>query len=206
MTNQTLIKNVTHYFFLQSVSSREYEAGEILFDHLSDNPNVNVIAYPPFKAKSLQDMERFVNNIIASVNANDKIVFYVDIHSNERTFTFKDVLSQNKADFTEYHPWECLNGMFNMLYEKYGRNILVIFISCFSTVYFSSLKSPHVHVIAAEGEVNPMRARQMLTILYDEFCKNENVEQAYYEMTRKFPIEEEQRKTDTYKAVLKLFK
>ena len=206
MTNQALAKNLTYFFFLQSVSSREYEAGEILFDHLSDNPNVNVIAYPPFKAKSLQDMERFVNNIIASVNANDKIVFYVDIHSNERTFTFKDVLSQNKADFTEYHPWECLIGMINMLYEKFGRNILVIFISCFSSVYFSSLKSPHVYVIAAEGKVNPMIARQMLNRLYDEICKNENVEQAYNEMTREFPIEEEQRKTDIYKAVLKLFK
>lgn len=197
---------MTYYFFLQSVSSREYEAGEILFEHLSDNPNVNGIAYPPFKAKTLQDMERFVKNIIASVNANDKIVIYVDIHSNERTFTFKDILSQNKADFTEYHPWECLDGMFNLLYMKYGRNILIIFISCFSSVYFSSMKSPHVYVIAAEGEVNPMRARQMLTILYDEFCKNENTKQAYDKMTQEFPLEEEQRNTDTYKAVLKLFK
>lgn len=197
---------MTHYFFLQSVAAPEYEAGKVLFNHLLDMPRVNGIVYSPFEAQSLQDMERFVNNIISSVNANDKIVIYVDIHSNDRTFTFKDILSQIRSDFTEYHPWECLDDMFNMLYEKYGRNILVIFISCFSSVYFSSLKSPHVYVIAAEGEVNPMRARQMLTILYDEFCKNENVEQAYYEMTRKFPIEEEQRKTDTYKAVLKLFK
>ena len=55
-----------------------------------------------------------------------KLFFYVDIHSDDQTFTFKDILSQNRLDFTEYHPWECLDDMFNILYEKYGRNILVI--------------------------------------------------------------------------------
>ena len=96
--------------------------------------------------------------------------------------------------------------MFNILYEKYGRNILVIFISCFSSAYFSSLKSPHVYVIAAEGEVNPMRARQMLTVLYDDFCNYENTEKAYSKMVQKYPIEIEQKKIDKCKAVLKLLK
>ena len=197
---------MTHYFFLQSVASPEYEAGKVLFEHLLAVPNVNGRVYSPFEAKSLQDMERFVNNIIATVNANDKIVFYVDIHSDDQTFTFKDVLSQNRLDFTEYHPWECLDDMFNILYEKYGRNILVIFISCFSSAYFSSLKSPHVYVIAAEGKVNPMRARQMLTVLYDDFCNYENTEKAYSKMIQKYPLEIEQKKIDKYKAVLKLLK
>ena len=114
---------MTHYFFLQSVASPEYEAGKVLFEHLLAVPNVNGRVYSPFEAKSLQDMERFVNNIIATVNANDKIDFYVDIHSDDQTFTFKDVLSQNRLDFTEYHPWECLDDMVNILYENYGRNI-----------------------------------------------------------------------------------
>ena len=197
---------MTHYFFLHSVAASEYEAGKVLFEYLLAAPNVNGIVHSPFEAKSLQDMEGFVNNIIASVNANDKIVFYVDIHSNEWSFTFKDILSHNKADFTEYHPWKCLDDMFSILYEKYGRNILVIFISCFSSVYFSSLKSPHVYVIAAEEKVNPMRARQMLSVLYDDLCVNENVEHAYNEMMQKYPLKDEIMNAGTYKAVLKLFK
>lgn len=195
-----------HFVFLQSVSAREYEAGKVLYDHLMDNPCIEGEIYPVIEFKAFEDIMAYINNMVNTIDVNDKIVFFMDIHSDERTFTLKDIRSQNREDFTEYHPWEQLNDILESLNKRFGRNALVIFVSCYSSVYFSAMKSPHVYIIAAEGKINPIRANHMLTVLYDEFCKSSNTEKAYEEMIKKYPLEVEAKKKDGFKAVLKLYK
>jgi len=51
-----------------------------------------------------------------------------------------------------------------------------------------------------------MRAKELLTIFYDVFRESNNIEIAYNEMIKKYPLEEEMQITSNFKSVLKLYK
>jgi hypothetical protein len=155
---------------------------------------------------SLTELRQTIDDISKKLDLTDHLILCIDAHSYTDTITFKNPKSQAKSEWTEYKDWNCFNEMFDSLYDKFGENIVVILVSCYSASYCSSIKSPHLYIIASEGKVNAMRAKEQLSVFYDEYCKDCNVEKAYSLMTHKYPSDEEAKIEGRHKAVLKLFK
>ena len=192
--------------FIQSLSSSETGAGELLYNRLHNRSSCEYKLFPPIKVKSLAEIRQTVDYISKKLNMTDHLILCIDAHSYTDTITFKNPESQDKNKWTEYKDWNSFNEMFDSLYDKFGENIVVIIVSCYSASFCSSMKSPHLFIIASDGEVNAMRAKEQLSVFYDEYCKECNVEKAYSIMTNKYPSDEEAKIEGSYKAVLKLFK
>lgn len=197
---------MTVFIPIQSLSGADCEAaGDLLYNHYVEHPNSNVIVARSIKVKSFDELEKAVECINSSIESGNNIVVIVDAHSCERFFTFKDAKSLNKKDFVESVEWVEIDELIEKLYLKFQKKVLAIFISCRSASYFASSKTSHVSVLASEGEVNALRANELLTVFCDVYCESNNFDQAYNEMIKKYPLEEEKNKESTYKAVLKLF-
>ena len=191
---------------IQSLCGADGEAaGNMLFNHFIEHPNSNAIVTTPIKVKSFNELNTIIGWINSSISRDNYVVICIDAHSCENNLTFKDASSDNKEDFAEYIEWKKIDEVIEELYPKFQKNILVIFISCRAASYFASSKTSHVSVLAPEGEVNALRAKELLTVFYDIYCESNNIELAYKEMIKKFPLEEEMQKKNKYKAVLKLF-
>lgn len=196
---------MNHFIFLQSITASEFEAGKVIYQRLIDNPSFNDFAYPPKDIAYFEELVEYIDKMTGGIPSDDKVVLYIDIHSCEETFTFKDINSSDKTSYTEYKEWNELGGILHMLYKRFQKNATFIFVSCYSASYFSSLKEPHIHIIAGDGEVNTMQAGHQLFTFYDEFCKDGNVERAYLAMMKEHPITKGPATNNKYRAVLKLY-
>lgn len=197
---------MTVFVSIQSLCGADGEAaGNLLFNHFVEHPNSNAIAIPPIKVKSFDELNKAIEWVNSSIGSDNNVVICIDAHSCENNLTFKDARSVNKDDFVEYYEWKEIDEVIEKLYPIFQKNVLVIFVSCRSASYFASSKISHVSVLASEGEVNAWRAKELLTVFYDVYCECNNIEQAYNEMIRKYPLEEEMQITSKFKAVLKLF-
>ena len=174
-----------YFVFIQSLCGADGEpAGNMLYDHFVKNPNPNAFATPPINVKSFKELNKAIDWINASISSDNYLVICLDAHSCESNMTFKDVRSFNKEDFVEYVEWEKIDELIEKLYPKFQKNVVVIFVSCRSASYFASSKTSHVSVLASEEEVNAMRAKELLIVLYDVYCESNNIEQAYNEMIK----------------------
>lgn len=197
---------MTYFSFIQSVSASEYEAGVVLYERIVNKTESTHNAFPPIKVKSFKEMNNVIVNIANEINGSDNLIICIDAHSCAKTISFKDSQSNNNERCTDYVQWNSFNDILDFLYNKFNKNALIIFVSCYSASYFSSLTIPHINVIASEGKVNAMRAKELLTIFYDVFLESNNIEIAYNEMIKKYPLEEEMQITSNFKSVLKLYK
>jgi len=196
---------MNHFIFLQSITATEFEAGKVIRQRLIDNPGFVGHIYPPKDIAHYKDLVEYIDKITEGIPSNDKIVLYIDIHSCEETFTFKDINSFNKTSYTEYKKWNELDVILHMLYKRFQKNATFIFVSCYSASYFSKLEEPHIHIIAGDGEVNTMQAEHQLFTFYDEYCKDGNVERAYHAMIKEHPTTKGPASDNKYRAVLKLY-
>ena len=198
---------MVYFAFIQSLCAADGEpAGALLYNHLVEHPNSNAIVIPPIKVKSFDEMNKVIEKINSSIASDNNVVICIDAHSCEYNLTFKDAESQNKEDFVEYVEWKKIDEVTEKLYHKFQKKVLLIFVSCRSASYFASSKTSHVSVLASEEEVNAMRAKELLTVFYDVYCESNNIEHAYNEMIKKYPLEEEMQITSNFKSVLKLYK
>lgn len=197
---------MTCFVFIKSLCRADGEAaGDMLYKHFVEYPNSNAIVIPPINVKSFTELNKVIEWISSSISSDNNVVISIDAHSCEDYLTFKDARSANKGDFIEYFEWKKIDELLEKLYPIFQKNILVIFISCYSESYFASSKTSHVNVLASEGEVNALRAKELLTVFCDVYCESNNFDQAYNEMIKKYPLEEEKNKEGTYRAALKLF-
>lgn len=196
-----------HIFFIQSLTGIEIETGKIIYDRLKySSYSEKCQLYPPICVNSLDGLVCFLKRIITAIPKEDHLVIHVDIHSNDIYVTFKEITSMVKESYTEYCKWDCLTAILNSLFEKYNQNILVIFASCSSSSFFSTMKSPHIYIIAGEGGLLTIDAGHYLIDFYDYYCENGDVEKAYEKMIEKHPIEDEMKKEENKRAIFKLFK
>ena len=192
--------------FIQSVSSSEYEAGVVLGNWVANKFDTTDIIQSSHKVNSFEKMKNAIISAALDITTNDKLIICIDAHSNCEEIYFNDSNSSDRNSNTGHEKWTCFNEILDLLYDKFRQNALIIFVSCYSASYFSTLEPPHIPVIAAEEEINAMRAKELLCEFYGELCKNDNIEHAYDAMVQKFPLEDERKKEGKYKAVLKLFK
>lgn len=198
---------MTYIIPIQSLCAADGEAaGNLLYNHFVEHPNSNAIVIPPIKVKTLCELKKVIKWIKSSIDNNNNVVISIDAHSCESNLTFKDARSLNKEDFVEYVEWEKIDELIEILYPKFQKNVVVIFVSCRSASFFASSKTSHVSVLASEEEVNAMRAKELLIVFYDKYSESNNIEQAYNEMIKKYPLEEEMQITSNFKSILKLYK
>ena len=197
---------MTYFVFIQSISFSEYAAGSVLCDWIANHFDTSDIALLPYAVKSFTEMGNAIKLLANRMTNNDRLIICIDAHANESTIYFKDKNSLDKMQTVGDAAWIYFDVILDSLYKKFGNNALVIFISCRSACHFSTLKSPHIPIIAAEGEINAMRANKHLVVLYEQLCKNKTIEQAYDAMIQEFPLEDEIKIEGNHKAVLKLFK
>lgn len=198
---------MTYFVSIQSLCATDGDsAGNLLYNHLVEHPNSNAIVIPPIKVKSFNELNMAFEWVNSSIASDNNVVICIDAHSCEYNLTFKDAESQNKEDFVEYVEWKKIDEVTEKLYHKFQKKVLLIFVSCRSASYFASSKTSHVSVLACEEEVNAMRAKELLTIFYYVFRESNNIEIAYNEMIKKYPLEEEMQITSNFKSVLKLYK
>ena len=192
--------------FIQSLCAADGEpAGALLYNHFVEHPNSNVILIPPIKVKSFKELNMAFEWVNSSIASDNNVVICIDAHSCEYNLTFKDAESHNKEDFVEYVEWEKIDELIEKLYPKFQKNVVFIFVSCRSASYYAASKTSHVSVLASEGEVNALRAKELLTVFYEMYCESNNIEQAYNEMIKKCPLKEEMQITSNFKSVLKLY-
>ena len=197
---------MTYFVSIQSLCGADGEAaGNMLYNHFVEHPNSDTIVTPPIKVKSLNELNKAIEWINSSIGSDNNVVVCIDAHSCECYLTFKDARSLNIEDFVEYFEWKKIDEVIDKLYPIFQKDVLVIFVSCRSASYFASSKISHVSVLASEGEVNAWRAKELLSIFFNVYCKSNNIEKAYNEMIKKYPLEEEMQITSKFKAVLKLF-
>lgn len=196
-----------HVFFIQSLTGVDTEIGKIILDRLQDSSSSEKCQlYPPVCVNSFDGLVRSLKRIMEVIPEEDNIVIHVDIHSDENFVTFKDISSMVKESYTEYCKWDSLTTILNSLYEKYNQNILIVFASCCSSSFFSSIESPHIYIIAGEGRLFTIAAGHYLFDFYDYYCEYGDVEKAYNKMIEKHPIGDEMKKEKTKRAIFKLFK
>lgn len=197
---------MVYFVFIQSLCAADAEpAGALLYNHFVEHRNSNAIVIPPIKVKSFNELNMAFEWVDSSIASDNNVVICIDAHSCEYNMTFKDAESHNKEGFVEYVEWEKIDELIEKLYPKFKKNVVVIFVSCRSASYFASSKTSNVSVLASEKEVNAMRAKELLTVFYDVYFESNNIEQAYNEMIKKYPLKEEMQITNNYKAVIKLF-
>ena len=197
---------MTYFISIQSLCGADGEAaGSMLINHFVEHPNSNAILIPQIKVKSFCELNKAIELINSSFDSDNNVVICIDAHSCESYLTFKDSRSVNKEDFVEYCEWKKIDEVIERLYPIFQKNVLVIFVSCQSASYFVSSKTSHVSVLASEEEVNAWRAKELLTVFYDVYSKSNDIEKAYNEMIKIYPLEEEMQTTSNFKAVLKLF-
>ena len=191
--------------FIQSVSNREWEVGEIICNEIVHNPEYKECCSKVFYIKTFQEL----TNLLISISDNIRdalIVVQIDAHSNSEGFAFRDVNNPNKDEYSEYVEWIKFYDVLVHLHDTQGANITLIFVSCYSSSFAESLQSPHVTIIAAEGKVSPRRAEEQLLKFYREICMGASVEEAYELMIKEYPIEEERNREEDNRSVLKLYK
>lgn len=192
------------FIFIQSVSSREFIVGEAIFSKIISNATdvENIMVDSPYPVLSFEEMQKIIETIANEMTNSDKLFICIDAHANGSTIYFK---ATNSSD-TSNVVWERFEEILNLLYNKFGKNALMIFVACCSASYFSTLESPHIPIIAAEGVINAWRAKKLLSVFYEELYNNSTIEQAYDAMIQEFPLEDEIKIEGNHKAVLKLFK
>lgn len=191
--------------FIQSVSGKEWEIGEMINDEINHNPNYCDCNSETFCAKTYQELEKALE-IISNYNQLDSIIIQIDAHSNSEYLVFKDVQEQDKDKNSDCVEWSRLYEKLNCLYKKeQDRNMVIIFISCYSSTYAKTINSPHIPIMAAEGKIAPRRAGEQLIKFYDRICTGSNIKEAYDYMINSFPIEDELKRDEKDKSILKLY-
>lgn len=190
--------------FIQSVSEKEWENGEIQNEEINHNPNYFDCESNVYYIKRFNDLRELLMSI--SDNTRDAlIIIQIDAHSNPNGIFFKDVNNPDKEGCNDYVKWSEFNDIFVHLYNTLGTNITLIFISCYSSRFAESIKSPHISIIAAEGEIAPRRAGEHLNKFYKKICTGKSVEEAYDFMVKSFPLKEELKRNENDRAILKLY-
>lgn len=190
--------------FIQSVSGREWEVGEIIDSDIKHNPTNLCCTSEVFHIKSFKGLNEKLK-LICEKNQDASIIIQIVAHSNLECIGFKDVNSQNRDEFCDYAKWSEIEKVLNYLYKSNGTNITVIFISCYSSIFAESLKSPHVPIIAADGEIVARRAEEQLIRFYEKLCAGSTMKEAFDYMANLFPIENELCRNENDRSILKLY-
>lgn len=190
--------------FIQSVSNKDWEVGEIICNEIKHNPQYEEWCSEVFYAKTFQELENLL--MLISNNIRETLILIqIDAHSNSEGFAFKDVNNPNKDECSDYVEWTKFNDVLAYLYDTQGTNITLIFVSCCSSLFAESLQSPHVPIIAAEGTVSPRRAEEQLIKLYEGICMGASLKEAFELMTKEYPIEDERSRDKDSRSILKLY-
>lgn len=197
---------MNYIYFIQSVTKCEWEVGEIMHNEIQNNPKFCNCISQIFYAKTSSDFVCKLNEIVSCKNDDDFIVIQLVAHSNQTIITFKNVECENPDEIGDEISWIFFNEIFDKLYNKFKSQVLLILITCESANYFATLTSPHIHVIAAEGNINSHRAEKQLFTFYNELNKGNDFEQSYLSMIEKYPIAEERKRTGKDMAILKYYK
>ena len=194
-----------YLIFIQSLKPKEWEVGEIIAYEIAHNPKY-VDCHPClFLVNNYQEVLDILINekyMFPQVTNEDAIVIQIDAHSNENGLYFYD----KNLKSTSYIKWQEFNNLLNLLYSKYGENILVILVSCLSAPFFQKIDSPHIKIIAADNIVSPRRAEEQLLKFYNSFCTGKCFEQAYDDMIKAFPVEDELKRESKEKSILRFLK
>ena len=190
--------------FIQSVSEKEWEIGEIQNEEIIHNPNYSDCESNVYYIKTFEDLRDLLTSI-SDNNRDSLMIIQIDAHSNHEGLAFRDVNNPNKEECNDYVKWSEFNDILVHLYNTLGTNITLIFISCYSSVFAESIKSPHISIIAAEGEIAPRRAGEHLNKFYEKICTGKSVEEAFNFMMESFPLEEEFKRNINDRAILKLY-
>lgn len=189
--------------FIQSVSANEWEIGEIQSFNINNNPNYSNYYSEVFYFKTFQELK----NMLMSIDCvpDGYIIIQISAHSNLDGIAFKDINSSNVNEYVEFVEWSNFNNILLHLYNRFGMSITLIFISCYSSSYVESIKSPHIPIIAAEGEIVSRRAGEHLSKFYENICAGACTKDAYNNMIESFPIEDELKRNEKDRSILKLY-
>lgn len=193
-----------YILFVQSVSGSDWEIGEIQNEEINNNSNYFDCKSKVCYVKSFNDLRNWLMSIGDNLR-DSSIIIQIDAHSNSEGIAFRDVNNCDKEECNDYVKWSDFNDVFDHLFNTLGTNITLIFISCYSSSFAESLKSPHIPIIAAEGEIAPRRAGEHLNKFYEKICTGKSVEEAYNYMMESFPLEEEIKRNNNDRAILKLY-
>lgn len=189
--------------FIQSVSNKEWEVGEMLSNEINNNSNLSECLSEVFNIKSFKELiERL--KMISADNLDASIIIVIYAHSDSEHLVFKDLNTPDK-DFSDYINWAELDEVLNLLYKVHGPNVSIIFLSCFSSLYAQAISLPHIPIMAAEGVVSSRRAGEQLIIFFDKVCTDFDTKTAYDFMIESFPLEEEVNRDKKDRAILKLY-
>lgn len=191
-------------FFFQSLFPKEWEVGAIIENEIAYNPHYENCHSVLFQVKCYEDLYNALitnNNILPKIAKEDYIIIQIDAHSNEEYLTFRGDNSTEE----ECISWKDFFALLNKLYSNYGENILIILVSCLSAPFFKKIESPHIKIIAADNIVSPRRAEEQLLKFYNTFCTGKSFEEAYDDMIKAFPIEDEL-KRESNKSILRFIK
>lgn len=192
-----------YIFFIESLV-KEWPTGKIIANEINQDYEDKAVAYP-CDVRSFDELKTVFMDIVNCVNKEDKVVIQIDAHSDANGITFKSVESQDKNSCTDYRSWDDVTKLLDLLYQHFGDNVLVVFVSCLSASYFSGLSSPHINIIAADGIIDPRKSEERLLVFYKHFCSGSDFNQSYKAMIEKFPLEKEMEIEKKHRAVLKLF-
>lgn len=190
--------------FVQSVSGSEWEIGEIQNEEINNNPNYLDCESKVWYVKSFNELRDWLMSIGSDLR-DSSIIIQIDAHSNSEGIALRDVNNWDKEGCNDYVKWSDFNDVLTHLYNTLGTNITLIFISCCSSSFAESLKSPHIPIIAAVGEIAPRRAGEYLNKFYEKICTGRSVEEAFNFMMASFPLEEEINRNINDRAILKLY-
>lgn len=194
-----------HYIaFIQSISGKEWEVGEIINHAISYNPDYCDYYSEVYHIKTYEDLKNILYSI-ADQYHDCPVTIQIDAHANKEGLVFKDVKSPDKDICTDYVQWASLKDVLGKLFESCGTKITLIFVSCYSTILAEILDTPHIPLIVAEGEIAPRRAEEQLLCFYNKLCTGSNIQEAYDSMIQFFPINEETKQAKDNKSILKLY-
>ncbi len=195
-----------HIVFIQSVSGKEWEIGEIMHNAIKDNPEYGSCVSYLCYAKNFEELSQIVDAIINSIDANDNVIIQLVTHSNKDIIAFRDVKSQDANTWNDERSWNCVGELLEKLYRKYKAHALLISISCYSDSYFKSLNSHHINLIGSEGEISSHRAEEQLFTFYKTLNNVGDFELSYNAMIQKFPITEDCESGQKGRAIMRFFK
>lgn len=192
--------------FIQSVSGKEWEIGEIMHNAIHNNPEYeNCTSYLRY-AKSFDELATLVDAAINEFDTKDYVIIQLVSHSNKDVIAFRNVASNNAEVWNDEKLWICMQDLIEKLYYKFGNHALFISISCESESYFKRITYPHINLIGGEDGVSSHRAEELLFSFYKALNESNDFEISYNTMISKFPIEEELKREERERAVMRFFR
>lgn len=193
-----------NFLFIESVKTKEWEVGAIIENDIKFNPDNKDVRTCHVKISNCIELREVLVEFSEVVKIEDYAIIHIDAHSNEMELGFRN--DPNTEDLYNILSWDDVVKMCDSLFGKFNGRVLFVFASCLSALYFKKQPSPSFSVIAADNKVDPHRMEEQLLVFYNSFCSGNSFEQAYNEMIRRFPIEEELTRDEKKRSVLRFYK